>query len=127
MIKLCILSIVSLLLIVFFKEVKPEYALFIKLASISIISVILLRSGQEAASDFFSFCDTYSIDSSLLQLLIKAVGICLVSQICANLCKDSGESALATIIELAGRIGIFILSLPLASELLKITVGWLNP
>lgn len=51
--------------------------------------------------------------------LLKAVGIALVGQIAMRLCKDAGENALSYVVELAARVGILAVSLPLIMKIME--------
>lgn len=52
--------------------------------------------------------------------IFKAVGIALVGQIAGRLCKDAGESALSYVVELAARVGILAVSLPLLLKIMEL-------
>lgn len=56
----------------------------------------------------------------MLGLLLKAVGIGLVSQIAGAVCTDAGNGALARQLQLLGNAAILYLSLPLFSGLLEL-------
>ena len=49
-------------------------------------------------------------------VLFKALGICYLTQFAADSCRDAGESALAVKAEIAGRIAVLLISLPLLSQ-----------
>ena len=46
-------------------------------------------------------------------LLLKSLGMCYITQFSCDCCKDAGETALAGRIELAGKIAIIFMCLPL--------------
>ena len=50
--------------------------------------------------------------------IAKAAGICCVTQLAADLCKDAGESAVASAVTLTGKIALLLLILPLLHPLL---------
>ncbi len=57
-----------------------------------------------------------------LTILMKSLGICFLTQLAADICRDSGESALATQAEAAGKTALFVIALPLfhrAAELAR--------
>ena len=51
-------------------------------------------------------------------VLFKAVGICLLTQLAGDVCRDSGESSIASKIELVGRTAILLTAMPLIQEVL---------
>lgn len=51
-------------------------------------------------------------------LMLKALGIALISRFCADICRDCGENTLGNGIESVGRIAIFSLCLPVISDII---------
>ena len=52
-------------------------------------------------------------------LLLRALGVALVCQLCADLCRQSGEGSIAGGVEMAGRLQILLLALPKLQQLLQ--------
>ncbi|HHW25382.1 MAG TPA: stage III sporulation AC/AD family protein [Bacillota bacterium] len=50
--------------------------------------------------------------------LIKSLGVALIAQTAADICRDMGESATASKVEFAGKVEIMLLCLPMINELL---------
>lgn len=67
--------------------------------------------------DLFSQGD---IDSRYVTILFKGLGICYITKLACDFCRDCGENALAGQAELAGKISLLIISLPLFSALIEI-------
>lgn len=59
------------------------------------------------------------------ETLLKALGIALLTEIVAGLCRDSGEGGVAGIVEMAGKAVILLLALPLVESLLETVEGLL--
>lgn len=55
--------------------------------------------------------------------LAKALGIGFISEFSADVCRDLGESSLAARAELAGKIGIVLLCLPLVTDIIALAAG----
>lgn len=60
------------------------------------------------------------IDDLYIEIVFKALGICYIVQLGADYCKDCGENALASQIQLAGRLAMLSISLPLFSAIIEI-------
>ena len=65
------------------------------------------------------FSQNAGMDEAHIKLIFKALGICYITRLACDVCKDSGETALASKVDLAGRITIAALSLPLITALLQ--------
>ncbi len=64
--------------------------------------------------------DASGINSSFLALLLKITGIAFLAEFAVSVCKDSGEAAIASKIEIGSKIIIISLSIPIISSLLEI-------
>ncbi|HIS05423.1 MAG TPA: hypothetical protein IAD00_05615 [Candidatus Fimenecus stercoravium] len=126
MLKIVGLCTAALAAIIVLKNVRSEYAFFLKLAVLLLIGVPVVGLAAEAISQLQALSAQAGIDSDVLKLLVKALGICLTAQLAANLCQDSGESALASAVELLGRGAILLMALPLAAQLISWSLTWID-
>lgn len=60
--------------------------------------------------------------SEYAELLLGALGIAVVTGVCADVCRECKEPTVASYVEMAGRLEILILCIPLIKEILE-TVG----
>ncbi len=126
MLKIFLIAFVALAAIVLLKQIKPEFALLLKFAALLLLGFLAFSVVSDAVSEIFSFGERVSIDSEMLKILLKALGLCLVAQIASDVCKDCGESALSTSVELVGKLSIVLMALPVAAQLIEISLGWIN-
>ena len=59
-------------------------------------------------------------------ILFKALGICLITQLASDACKDAGEAALAAKADLAGKVTLLVLALPLFQKIGELAVSLIN-
>lgn len=71
---------------------------------------------MEEIRDIFT---SAGISESYLALIFKAASICMITQITSELCRDSGEAAIASAAELWGRGAVTFISLPLVKAILE--------
>ncbi len=69
-----------------------------------------LREIFSAVNELFS---RTGLDTDYLTIILKSLGICYTSQIGCDCCRDSGENALASQLELAGKAAMILIALPL--------------
>lgn len=55
-----------------------------------------------------------------MKVLIKALGIALITSTASDICRDAGESAVASKVELLGKCEILLLSFPILKDLLNL-------
>ena len=66
-----------------------------------------------------------TMPSGMGALLLKAMGIALLAEVTADICRDLGESSLGSAVELGAKILVLLLGLPMVSDLLAFAVRWL--
>ena len=62
---------------------------------------------------------SYNLISAFLGLLIKITGIAVLTEFAVSICKDSGETAIASKIDMGGKVVIISMSIPIISGLLE--------
>lgn len=86
------------------------------------LSMMLFMGAISMASPLVAFLSELIKNDALASyagLLLKALGIAVMTQCCAELCRECGESAAANGMELIGKIELLLLSLPLVNEILS--------
>lgn len=67
--------------------------------------------------------DKAGLDGIYCEVLLKALAICYITQLACDCCKDAGESAIAAKLQIAGKIAILIIALPMFKALTEIVTG----
>ncbi len=62
-------------------------------------------------------------NATYISLLLKLIGITYICDFAANLCKDSGYSALSSHIELFGKIAIMVAGFPVIRIMIDMLEG----
>lgn len=118
--KICALGIMCALICVLIKNYRAEFTIPSKLGSIVLIFGIvftLLSPVAEYIKDIMG----NTLSSEYSAIIMKALGIGYLTQISSELCRESGEGAIATGIETVGKIELIILSFPLINNIFKIS------
>ena len=76
--------------------------------SVCVFSVAILSP----VAQYVTFLTESNDYSPLTSVLIKSAGICLLCTSACEICKDLGESSLASKLELAGKCTLITMSLP---------------
>ncbi len=113
-------SIISLILVLFLKENRPEYAVIVSAAAGCILMVLIIIKVYPFISDILEYLNEYSVDGELSAYLLKSLGICYITKFASEMCKDFGQTGLSSKVEMAGRATVFILTVPLIKNILSI-------
>ena len=120
-ISIAAVAILSAFLAVVVKQYKPEYALAVSLIASVIVLFSVVSFIVPIISELRSMMDNVAIDYKYITVLIKAVGICYITQFASDTCKDAGQTAISNKIELAGKIALCLSALPLYKDLIALT------
>ena len=58
------------------------------------------------------------LSTAIFAPLLKCVGLALTTRVAADICKDAGQGAMASAVELSGAVGALYCALPLFATLL---------
>ena len=119
-IKLIGIALIALIIIIMLKQYKPEYAIFISILTGILILFLVMDRLTGIINLIESIQDKFSINTQFIALLIKITGIAFLSEFAISVCKDSGEAAIASKIEIGSKIIIISMSVPIISSLLEI-------
>ena len=124
-------TILSMLLIAAFLTVllrryRPELAMGVGIVAGAIALLAVLNSAAPAVSELQALLDGAALPQAYTAILFKALGICLLTQLTADACRDAGESALAAKAELAGKLLLLVLSLPLFEKITSLALSLLQ-
>ena len=123
--KICAMCIISLVLLVMLKGVNDRMSLMLKLCITVVLFAACIWRILPVVTYVNDLFDKSQV-SEYASVLIKALAISLVSHICATVCRDAGEGSIAYFAELAGRVQMLILAIPIIDEILGIAYGLLE-
>lgn len=124
--KIALAGIVSALMYSLIKHIKPELAPLAALGAACVILVALTDRLLDATGKLQEMLAFAGLEKENVSLLIKALGICIVTQFASDICRENSASSVATAVELAGRIGMLMLSLPMVETVARIAIGLIN-
>lgn len=105
---------------------RPELAMGLSLIAGAVVVVFLLRQILPLAGTVRRMAALGGVSEGAFAVVFRAAGVCLLTQIVADTCRDAGESALAGKAELAGRVLLLLLTVPLFEQILSLIFGVVN-
>ncbi|MDD3303734.1 MAG: SpoIIIAC/SpoIIIAD family protein [Clostridia bacterium] len=115
--------IIATVLIIIIKQQKPEMALMLTI--VAAVGIMLFAISK--MSDIFNLLDNLAsksgINKDFLIIIIKVTLIAYIVEFGKNICSDAGQTAIATKLEMAGKVIIVTLSLPIINSLVNILSG----
>ncbi len=112
-------GLIGLLLAVILKEYKPEFKIYISIISGIIIFFLVTNNLRNFIQLITSLSTKLNMNNQFLIILLKITGISILTEFAISICKDSGETAIASKIDLGGKITIIGISVPIITSLLE--------
>lgn len=126
MIKIVTIVLISIVLVIFLREVNKEFAFFVTIAASILLFSVVISEFYDVISSIFLISEGIGSINSYVKLMIKILVLVLLSQFVIDLCRDNGENALASQTELASKIIILVMIMPLFNSVLNIITGLLK-
>lgn len=123
-VEICGIAVIGLTAVMVLRTIRPEYAM---LAGI-LTGLILLAAAVLELSSVIGYIQDmtdntgFSLYSSVI---LKSLGIGILAQTTADICRDSGETAIASKVEFAAKIIILLLAIPILKTLLELIADFL--
>lgn len=118
--KLCGIAVIGVCAALIMRAAKSELALPVGI----ITGIIILASAVSSMYPIVVFAEEISKENSYslyFSTVLKALGIGIAAQTASDICRDSGENAVASKLEFAAKVGILLLGLPVIREILSLT------
>jgi stage III sporulation protein AD len=116
------LGVIATVIILVLKAQRPEIAIQISIMT-GIVVFILLAGKLSAIVELLNkYAEKAEINMNYLTILLKIIGIAYIAEFGAEVCRDAGETSVASKIELAGKVAIIVLAVPIITSLLELVV-----
>lgn len=125
-VKIAFVGILTVLLYGLLRQLKPEMAPLIVLGGAAVILITLTDSLLNVSDSVDEMMSLAGLEKENVSLLMKALGICVVTQFAADICYDNSCSSIAAAVELAGRVGAVALAMPMIKTVAQIAIGLIN-
>lgn len=108
------------------KQYRKEFSILIGVATSIAVLMGIADMLQEVINAFRSLTDMSGIDTKYFVIVIKVVGVAYITQFASEVLRDGGENAAALKVELAGKVFILGLTLPILTSFLEVCINALD-
>lgn len=116
--KIVAIAFIAVIIIGIIKQQRPEFTTYASIIAGTIILYFVFDELTPIISMLQNLSNKMGVTSKFFGILLKITGISYLTEFGANICKDSGETAIASKVELAGKVLIIGISIPILTTLM---------
>lgn len=110
-------AVVTAFLAALLRRTHPEHAMAISLTAGILLITAALAQLAPLFGDLQAMLEKSGLGNEYIRILFKALGVCVITQLASDACRDAGEQGLASKTEFAGKLVLLTLSLPLFQKI----------
>ncbi|GIP20220.1 MULTISPECIES: stage III sporulation protein AD [Paenibacillus] len=113
------LGLLAAILILVLKEQKPVFAFLIAACTGITIFLLLIGKISSIISVLENLAEASGVETIYLKTILKIIGIAYIAEFGAQIVRDAGQDGIASKIELAGKVLIMVLALPIIGIIIE--------
>lgn len=125
LVKACAAAVTAAVLGVLLKKTNAELTLLLGLLTVVLIAMAALSFLQEIGQLLDEIYTMTDKSDMMLRPVLKCLAVSILTKLSADLCREAGQSAGASALELAGTVCSLRLTLPLLLQTMKLIGGLL--
>ncbi|MGN0823227.1 MAG: SpoIIIAC/SpoIIIAD family protein [Candidatus Gallimonas sp.] len=114
------IAFVTAVAAILLKSVKPELAFAVTVAGSIILLLFTFELFRDGVAIFGKIADATGIDSSLVKILLKMLGIGYLVEFAAGILNDFGQNSVADKLVFCGKILLLVLAIPILESVLTL-------
>ncbi|KEZ50970.1 stage III sporulation protein AD [Metabacillus indicus LMG 22858] len=123
MIQIVGLGLVATFLALIVKEQKPTYAFMLVVFVGCVIFLFLVDGVSQIITMIEKIALNANINMMYVETILKIIGIAYIAEFGAQITKDAGQGAIASKIELGGKIIILAMAVPILTVIIETIIG----
>ncbi len=117
-VRVCFFAMLCVAVTAILKQLRPDMVAFVRIGCTVAICTLALG----VVSPMLAYVRSLFTGTSFGEIgsiLLKALGVALLAQICADICRDCGENSAASGVELVAKLEILLLCLPMLEKVIS--------
>ncbi|MBR1815741.1 MAG: stage III sporulation protein AD [Lachnospiraceae bacterium] len=120
------LVIIAIILALSLKSRNPEISSIISVGLCLVIISVCVDRLNVIINKVKSISSNVDIDKTYIFILLKLIGIAYICEFASGISKDAGYSAVASQIELLGKLTMLMVSLPVLEQVIEIIINMMR-
>ena len=116
------IGMVATLLALVIKDQKPLFAFLLTIISGVVIFTFLIGKISEVVRILERLAVQADLNMVFLETILKIIGIAYIAEFGAQVTRDAGQGAIASKIELAGKVLILVMAVPIVQIIIETVI-----
>lgn len=117
------ISLITTFLALIIKEQKPNFAFLLVLFVGCAIFLFLVDQLRDIVQMVQRIASNANVNTIYVETILKIIGVAYIAEFASHISKDAGQGAMAAKVELAGKIIILAMSIPILSVLIETVIN----
>lgn len=125
-IKLAVIAIAGMVVLNVLKSNESGLKIILQISIVGVILLYITPQMKDLLSVAEEFSPSGDFEAQSIRLVIKVFIILTVGSLCADICRDNGETAVANTLELGSRIVAVACALPVFTAVVSVATAFLQ-
>ena len=115
-------AVIVVLIAIKIKDMDSGYGVILSMAGCVMVMYFVVSRFRQI-TDYIDRITAYiSVNITYIDVILKMIGLAYVCQFSSDLCRDAGYNAIASQVEMAGKISLILLSMPVLMSVIDLVV-----
>ena len=116
-------AVIVVLIALKLREMGSGYGILMSIGACVMVMYFVIGRFRQIAGYIDRLVSYVSVDITYIDIILKMIGIAYICQFATDICKDAGYQAIASQVEMAGKISLILLSMPVLMSVIDLVVA----
>ncbi|MDP2871716.1 MAG: stage III sporulation protein AD [Bacillota bacterium] len=115
-------AFIAVVLVVVLRQERPELAMLVGAAAGAMLVLQMLGPLGQAVTALADLAGRAKVERFYLDTVLRVIGVAYLAEFGSQICRDAGEGALASKVELAGKVLIMVFAVPVVTAVVEVVL-----
>lgn len=116
-------AVIVVLIALKLREMGSGYGILMSIGACVMVMYFVIGRFRQIAEYIDRLVSYVSVDITYIDIILKMIGIAYICQFATDICRDAGYQAIASQVEMAGKISLILLSMPVLMSVIDLVVA----
>ncbi|MDD6405147.1 MAG: SpoIIIAC/SpoIIIAD family protein [Clostridiales bacterium] len=116
-------AVIVVLIALKLREMGSGYGILMSIGACVMVMYFVIGRFRQIAGYIDRLVSYVSVDITYIDIILKMIGIAYICQFATDICRDAGYQAIASQVEMAGKISLILLSMPVLMSVIDLVVA----